>query len=290
MAVYERTYKRYAGVSTPQWTRFLVLPRYVFKDVFASKFFLVFYVVCFLPALYFAGRIYLYHNVGKLFTQLPEAAEFVSEYLAIDAESFMPVIGVQVFLAFFTALFVGPGLVSRDLANNGLPLYLSRPFSRLEYVGGKFSVLAILLSAITWVPGLLLYAMQTGYAGLAWGWENQRIALAILVGFGVWITTVSLLALALSAWVRWRPVAGFLMFMVFLVGGPFGALVNGLFSTYWGHTINLSVVMARIWEGLLGLEPSTRLPLGLAWASILVFGAGCVFLLHRKVRAYEVVR
>ena len=50
--------------------------------------------------------------------------------------------------------------MSPDLRNNGLPLYLSRPFSRTEYVLGKMSVLLILLSAITWVPGLLLFLFQ----------------------------------------------------------------------------------------------------------------------------------
>ncbi len=37
MAVYERTYKRYTGRQTPQWTRFLILPRFAFRDVFRSK-------------------------------------------------------------------------------------------------------------------------------------------------------------------------------------------------------------------------------------------------------------
>ena len=56
-------------------------------------------------------------------------------------------------LALFLAAFVGPGQVSPDLANNALSLYLARPFSRAEYVLGKMSVLVILLSLMTWVPG-----------------------------------------------------------------------------------------------------------------------------------------
>jgi hypothetical protein len=51
------------------------------------------------------------------------------------------------------ALLIGPQQVSRDLTNNALPLYLCRPFNRTEYVVGKMSIVIILLSTITWVPG-----------------------------------------------------------------------------------------------------------------------------------------
>ena len=63
-------------------------------------------------------------------------------------------------LALFLAAFIGPGQISPDLANNALSLYLARPFSRVEYVLGKMSVLLILMSVMTWVPGLLLFGLQ----------------------------------------------------------------------------------------------------------------------------------
>ena len=46
MAVYERTYKGYEGEQTPEWSRFLVIPRYAYQQVFASKAFIVFLVIC----------------------------------------------------------------------------------------------------------------------------------------------------------------------------------------------------------------------------------------------------
>ena len=47
MAVYDRTYGGYAGPITPQARRFLILPRYSYQQVFASRLFLSFYVLCF---------------------------------------------------------------------------------------------------------------------------------------------------------------------------------------------------------------------------------------------------
>ena len=221
MAVYERTYKRYAGAMTPQWTRFLVLPRFVFQDVFKSKLFLIFFISSFVFPVLMGGVIYLRHNASFL-EAFPDFN--LDDLLAIDAAFFRRILLVQFLFGFLLALFVGPGLVSRDLANNGLPLYLSRPVSRAEYVLGKFSVLAILLSAITWLLGWALFALEGNFAGWKWMVENARIAAAIFLGSWIWIVTVSLLALALSAWVRWRPVATFLMLMVPLAGDFFGGL------------------------------------------------------------------
>ena len=289
MAVYERSYKRYVGELTPQWTRLFVLPRYALGEVFRSKLFLVFFIVSLLPSLIQGGRIYLHHKGGAIFEAIPDLARVFSDFLAVDAKLFATLMAIQCILAFFAAMFVGPGLVSRDLANNGLPLYLSRPISRAEYVLGKFSVLGILLSLITWVPAFALYFLQSGYAGWSWALENTRIAIGLFIGSWAWIVTVSFLALALSAWVRWRPVAGFMMFMVFLGGGFFGVLVNSLFRTDWGHLANLVVVIGRIWEGLFDLRPDVDLPVWAAWGSLAAFVAACVYMLHRKIRAYEVV-
>ena len=290
MAVYERSYKRYAGALAPQWTRLFVLPRYTLGEVFRSKLFLVFFVISLLWPLSQAARIYFYHNAGSLFEAIPDLAEAFSQFFAIDAEFFWWVMYPQSMFAFVAALFIGPGLVSRDLANNGLPLYLSRPISRAEYVLGKFAVLGILLSLVTWVPGLFLYSLQSGYAGWGWALKNTRLAAGIFVGSWAWILTIGFLALALSAWVKWRPVAGFMMVMVFLGGAFLGSVViNPLFRTDWGDALNLGVVIAQIWGGLLGLDRPSDLPFWAAWLSLLAFIGACVYLLHRKIRAYEVV-
>src|SRR6185295_8304309 len=145
MAVYEHTYRRYAGRLTPEWSRFLIIPRHAFRAVFKSKLFTAFFVVCFLPLLVEAILIYLHHNINALALMKLDAREVVP----IDAYFFQTFVNIQGGFAFFVALLVGPPLVARDLRNNALPLYLCRPFSRTEYVLGKMSVLLILLSLIT---------------------------------------------------------------------------------------------------------------------------------------------
>ena len=76
---------------------------------------------------------------------------------------------------------------------------------------------------------------------------TRRIAAGLFFGAWVWILVLSLLALALSAWVKWKPAAGALMFGVFFVAAGFGAAINGVQRTNWGHLFNISYLIGSIW-------------------------------------------
>src|SRR5215204_3817360 len=120
MAVYEQTYKTYAGDLTPEWSRSLIIPRHAYRAVFNSKLFTAFFVICFLPLLVEAVLIYLHHNVTALAIMQLQAKELIP----IDGSFFQAFVNVQGGFAFILALLVGPPLVARDLRNNALPLYL----------------------------------------------------------------------------------------------------------------------------------------------------------------------
>ena len=304
MAVYEHTYKQYLGKLTPEWSRFLVIPRHAFRDVFKSKLFTAFFVICFLPLLVEAILIYLHHNVSALAILKIN----VRELIPIDASFFQFWVNFQVWPAYFVMLLVGPPLVSRDLRNNALPLYLCRPFSRTEYVLGKMSVLLILLSAITWVPQLLLFFFQSYLEGASWFLENLYLANAIFISSVVWILLLALLSQAVSALVKWRVIASAALLGIFFIPWVFGEVVNKLFMTRWGSIISLGALMRNVTAGLFGTfvqasEQITEfdgrvgreivvneLPLWAAWLALFVACAICLALLSRKVKAYEVVR
>lgn len=287
MAVFKRSYRQYDGPVTPLWSRFLILPRYAFKNVFRSRLLLAFYVLCFVPTLVFGAFIYLRHNATflEVFQVLPR------DFMPVDANFFFIYLSFQASLAFIVTAFIGPGLISPDLANNALPLYLCRPFSRAEYVLGKMSVLIILISAVTWIPGLLLIFMQTNYEGLTWLSANFRIPVAVLLSSWLWIFVISLLALSLSAWVKWRVIAGIGLFIIFFVLAGFGNTINLILDTKWGTLIDLSQIITNIMHYLFmgeGLRGS--IPVWSACLSLTLLCALCLRLLNRRLQAYEVVR
>ena len=306
MAVYEQTYKRYAGSLTPEWSRFLIIPRHALRGVFNSKLFTAFFVICFLPLLVEAILIYLHHNI----TALTIMNANVRELVPIDGSFFQVFVSIQGGFAFVLALLVGPPLVSRDLRNNALPLYLCRPFSRTEYVMGKMSVILLLLSAITWIPQLLLFFLQSYLEGFAWFKANLWIASGIVIGSFVWILLFALLSQTISALVKWRVVASAAMLGVFLIPSAFGAFINLVFLTHWGNIVSIGALMNNVTAGLFGtfdrvagrvqitdwndnivrevliVEP----PLWACWAALFIISAVCLAVLHWKVKAYEVVR
>src|SRR5579872_4861215 len=285
MAVYRRSYRSYSGALTAPWSRFLVLFRYSRRDLFRSKLQTGFFVACFFYPVACVIMIYLAHSVSFL-------AKFgiPPSILSIDNMFFFRFMSVQGVLAFLMTAFTGPGLISPDLANGALPLYFCRSFSRAEYVLGKSSVLVILLSAVTWVPGLLLFVMQSSLEGAHWAWNNLWIAGSLILSSLIWISILSLLAMALSAWVKWRIVAGALLLGVMFFGAGFGQAINAVLRTDSGNFFNLAFLMGTVCNSLFRLHSHEAISALQAWVALLVYCAICLGLLMRKVRAYEVIR
>jgi len=290
MAVFEHGHRPYAGPLRPERWRFLILARYGFGEALRPRLLLLLFGLgCLLP-LGWATIIYLRYNV----TALQALAVDPSKLVQVDASFFYWFLNVESGIGVLLTAFIGPQLVSPDLAHGAIALYLSRPFSRREYVLGKLTVLLGLLSALTWVPALLLYFFQAGLAESGWLAANLRIAGAILAASLVWMLVLSLVALALSAWVKWRPVAGMMFLGLFVLGAAFGAVISGTFGTGWGHVFNLGLLLREVWSALFGLEPfglPQRLPpLWAAWTALAAIAGAALLLLARRVRAIEVVR
>ncbi len=300
MAVYKKTYQPYDGRLTSAWARLAVIPRYTFEDLHRRRFLSIFFLASFVYPLICALIIWIQHNLSALRVL---NLENTSRLIPINVSFFMGLHGWQSMMALFLAAFIGPGLISPDLTNNALSLYLARPFSRAEYVLSKMSVLVILLSLMTWVPGLMLFGLQSYLEGWTWMRGNARLASGVFFGAWVWILLLSLLALALSAWVKWKPAAGGLVFGVFFVGAAFGAVVNGVLRTNWGSLLNVSYLVGSVWTQLFeGAERTTggavffrvprgqELPLWCCWTAIATVCAICLWMLNRKIRGAEVVR
>ena len=292
MSVYGRTYRAYSGPLTPERRRFLVLARYGLGDLFASRAFLAFFVLCFVAPFITSLRIYLGHNIEAIgVLEIPQA--IVDQLLGVDAAFFRNwVLIPQSFFAFFLAMIVGPALVSPDLRNNALPLYLARPIRRHEYVAGKLGVLFALLSAVTWAPALLLFWLQSYLAPLDWLSRHAQVAPALFIAAWAWIVTLSLVGLAISAVVRWKAVARLLFLALPFFLGAMGTVINLAFRTRWGGLIRVPEVLWTIWGSLLGLplDNSNSIGAPAAWAVLAATWALCLLILRRKVRAYEVER
>jgi ABC-2 type transport system permease protein len=170
------------------------------------------------------------------------------------------------------------------------------------------SIVILLLSSITWVPGLILFVLQSYLEGWSWFSQNIPIASAIFLGSLVWILLLALLTQTISAWVKWRLAASAGLIGLFFIPSVFAAILNGMLATRWGNLLSLGSLIRNVWAGLFGtfvqqagqvqrmrggvivetamVEP----PLWASWLILFVICALCLWLLSRKVKAYEVVK
>src|SRR5229473_1847461 len=244
MAVYKRRYNSYTGSLTAPWSRFFVLTRYAFADLFKSRFFVILLILSLVPTLFFAGYI----------------------------------------------------LIAGDLTNGALPLFLSRPFSKADYVLGKLAVLGLLLSAVTWIPCLLLFSLQAGLARNGWIWPHLWMIIPIVLCSAIWILMLSLLSLAVSAWVKLRIVATGVIFIIFFVPSGLGEMFNAIMGTHWGRLLNFSYLFQLIVEK--GFHQQTgqfgrgwnEIPVPAAWGVLILVCLLSLVILNARLRARETVR
>jgi ABC-2 type transport system permease protein len=289
VSVNKRSYRSYTGPVTPTRWRFLVIARYGLADVWQSRVTNILFVLCLVPMLISLVFIYIANSeTARLLIGMQNV-----RLLAIDQNFFFRMLHVQCWLALLPAAWIGPRLISQDLTHNALPIILSRPITRREYVLGKLVVLWGFLSVVTWLPLLLLFAFQAHMSKIPWLVEHWYIGSGVLFGSLLWIALIALLALALSAWVRWRIVATALVFGAIFVTAGFGTVFNAVMRSNIGSLINLPLMTSELWAALLRVELprfGQELPISMIVASLVVMCIGCGAALNARIRAREVVR
>ena len=286
MAVYKRGYRRYQGPLTGRWTRFLVLPSYAWRRLYRERLVLLLTMLAFVWPLLCAGFIYLTNHAELLQGLEPEFRQFIQ----VNGQFFSIFMYVQAGFAVFLAALAGPGLLASDLANNALPLYFSRPLTRWSYGLARLTVLVGMLSIVTWIPGLVLFGLQAGLAGGWWFWTNWTLGAGMAVGFLLWVLVLSLVAMASSAYVKWRVVAGAVSLAFFFVLTGVAEMINNVFRVNWGHVVDPAWAVNQVWCALLGVAPPEgpgAIPSALALAVIMVLLAAVI---ERRLRPVEIVR
>jgi ABC-2 type transport system permease protein len=285
MAVYKRGYQRYQGPLTGHYTRLLAMPRFAWQRLYQQRLVIILTAAALIWPMLCAVYVYL-ANHSELWASLGPNFRNIIE---VNGKFFLVFMNVQSVFAMLLASLAGPGLIAPDLANNGLPLYFSRPLSRLDYVLARMLVLVGMLSIVTWLPGILLFTMQSGMAGSAWLGNNWRLAPAIIGGFFIWILLVSLVALASSAYVKWRVIAGGIVLGYFFVLSGVAEIINSVFRVTWGSVLNPAKTLYHIWCVMLDVDPPQGLDTIDCVSALLAMAVLLALVLERKLRPVEVI-
>jgi ABC-type transport system involved in multi-copper enzyme maturation permease subunit len=156
--------------------RVSVIASNVFREVFRERalYLLGFYAV----ALLLASRL------------LPELSAGMADRKILPD---VGLAGIQI-LGLVLAIFVGTGLVNREIEKRTLLVLMAKPVSRSEFLVGKYvglsAVLAVLVAAMGAIYIIVLEVMQIGYPkqatviAIAFLWLLLSLMTAVAIGFG----------------------------------------------------------------------------------------------------------
>ncbi|MEM7363155.1 MAG: hypothetical protein AAF525_03970 [Pseudomonadota bacterium] len=286
MAIFQRTYHGYDRELTGPWYRPWVIFRYTMAEVFSSRLFIAFFALCFVHPLLVLATIYMHHNI-ELLLQLDAD---VGDLMAIDAAFFAQWVQVpQMFISIVLITLVGPGLISPDLRNNAMPLYLSRAMSKFSYVIGKLSVLLVLGSCVTWLPALLLIITQSFLSADTWLSDHIHLVGASVVVSALWLIAFGMLSLAVSAWIKWRPIARMMFFGMLFMATILGSIVSEIFGSWTGDAVSPVGIGVSLTHSLYNVPTWITMPGWIAVMVLVIVTVAANLALLRRIRAFEVV-
>ena len=278
MPIHDQGYRRYGGRREAHGRTWWVIARAGVMERLRERKFLGLLLVAWGPFLVRAVQLYVAANYSQ------------ASFLAPSAGTFREFLSQQSLFVFFITLYVGSGLIANDRRANALQIYLSKPLTRVEYVVGKLATLLLFLTAVTWLPAILLLLLQIMFAGnLTFLTANLFLFPAITVFSAVLVLTSAFAMLALSSLSKSRRfVAVMYAGLIFFTAAMYQALRGITGSQAWAF-ISPGDVLDVFSRVIFRVTGPTALPFPAAVLFVVLLLGASVLVLERRVRGVEVV-
>lgn len=278
MPIHDQSYRRYSGTRYTPGRAWAVIAWTGIVSLVTRRLLLLVLLIGWAQLVVRAVMIYLGANFSQMTVLLPTAATYREFFEG------------QGFSVFLMTVYVGAPLIANDQRANALQIYLSKPLSRAEYIGGKLAVLIFFLLLVTWVPAMLLLVLQVMVAGnLEFISRNVFLIPAITLFAFVQVLLAAFTMLALSALSKSaRYVAMLYAAAVLFTDAIFGALsvTTGTSGLSW---VSFRANLAQVGDVIFRLPPRYDTPSPVAFAIVAALIAVSVAVLQRRVRGVEVV-
>ena len=294
MPIHTQDYRHWEGTLKPRhWTRWWIIAKAELKLLAQRK--IVRLIVAIPPLIY----IIIHAMFIFITNQMPEGMQGALPF-GVNAAFFqkflfrlVPVPTAPIPSTLLIALIVifgGSGLIATDMKNNALSLYLSKPISWIDYLIGKFAAIGILLGCLTVVPGLLLFLEQALLADVSFLKEHYWLPFSIIAYSVLIVLSVGLLILFFSSITSNHRYAT-IGFCAVWFGSP---IIQQLLK---GITRSSKTAVVSMWANydILGsalFDSSHNYAVHWGWSllTVLALIVLCLFVLHRRIRAVEVVK
>jgi ABC-2 type transport system permease protein len=278
MPIRDQSYRHYTGERAWHGRAWWVIARNGMRAHVRERRFLGLMLLAWLPFAVHAVQLYFGATIAR------------AAFFAATEETFHSFLAQQRLFVFFITIYVGAGLIAGDRQSNALQLYLSKPITRLDYIGGKLLTLAAFLAAVTWLPAMLLLVLQVMFSGsVGFVLDHPGLIPAITVAAALQVTLAAVTMVALSSLSRSRRFAAMLYAGLVIFAGLLDTVLQSVtHNSAWVLISPQNTLLLIITTIFNGRAENTAL-LAAAVAALVALLTACVFILERRVRAVDVV-
>jgi ABC-type transport system involved in multi-copper enzyme maturation permease subunit len=293
--IYDQSYAHWEGHMEGRILRWLPITLNGIRLAFRSKVFLVVFCLALIPFVVRIGMVFIFNMLpdelddNRMRNWASVDATFYHNYLSRD----------QLISVILMCLFVGCGLIARDLKVRALEIYFSKPIKLLDYLAGKFATMAFFMLCMSLFPSLLIfladYLLSEEGTFLS---KASHLPGVFLVSF-VLTVTMSMLVLAASSLCRTTRNAALLWFGFVVSLMIAGMILKPVFSLASLELIDLRMSIRYLSRVFLDVQPvmspesiiRPETDYSVHWIFPLIYIAAlnilCAIVLLRRVRGVE---
>jgi len=287
MPIYDQSYAHWKGRLEGRILRWLPITQTGVRLAFKSKIFLLLFILGLSPFVIRFGMIVIYHyfESAKLDGGFARAVQVNGNFF----NGFL--MNEQIFGLIVICLFVGTPLIARDLKAGAMEVYFAKPLLLIDYLIGKFMVVAFFMACMTLLPALLLFAIdlffseKPGYFAEA----SEHLPGIFIVSF-IMITVCSMIALAASSLVQKARNAGVVWFSFHIVLIIITSILSDIYSNNDLMIFNVHNSLSHISKMLFNCELSYDWVWSVPCAFILLLIIGSFSILMVRIKGAEVVK
>jgi len=232
MPIFDQGYQHWQGPLSSHGWRWLAIVRHGVRVQMKNRILRGLVLLAWLPALILVVFLALWGIVEQGNQTVMAFLVFVPAEILLNPGPYRGTIWTLAYSIFFQfemygimllVVVAGPGLISRDLRFNALPLYFSRPLTRLDYFVGKLGVIGALVAAVAVGPAVFAY-----FVGVCFSLDISVLkdTYPVLLGgaaYGLVITlSTGMLMLALSSLTRRSLYVGIAWAGLWIISGTVG--------------------------------------------------------------------
>jgi len=275
--IHDQGYKRYGGRRTALGRAWWIIARTQLVAALRYRPFVVLLLFAWAPFVVRAVQIYL----STSFEQVA--------MLAATSRMFREFIDQQSLFVFLVTIALA-GSIADDRRANALQLYLSKPLTRVEYIIGRLVPVLACLLGVTFVPAVLLLALQVAFSGSTTFLQQNLFLLPAITLVSLVQALLSACAmLALSSLTKSRRFVSVMYAgIIFFTAAMYQALRSITGSRAWA-AISPGDMMDVIADAVFRIRAQPTVPVPVAALVVALIIGASIWILERRIRGVEIV-